>query len=74
MKNMSRKIQLGLVAILSATAMLVPSSLAASYTPAKPSPDAKIHIKCHKVAEGTWECTITIEPGKAAPAASVLND
>lgn len=37
MKNISRKVQLGLVAIVTATAMLVPSSLAAAQNPSKPT-------------------------------------
>jgi hypothetical protein len=44
MKNISRKVQLGLVAIVTATAMLVPSSLAAAQT--KPNPTLEFPKLC----------------------------
>ena len=70
MKSIQRKVQLGLVAIVSATAMLVPSSLAAAQTPLN-SPMAKPIIVCVRV-QGGWVCYIP-DKGVPAPSTNTLN-
>ena len=67
MKNISRKVQLGLVAIVTATAMLVPSSLAAAQTKANPT------IERWKICVTIKGVTICVGTGKVTPA-SVIND
>lgn len=72
MKNISRKIQLGLVAIVTAATMLVPSSLAAAQNPTKPTIERPRIIVCFRNSDGSWDCYII---GKTAPApVSVFND
>ncbi len=67
MKNISRKVQLGLVAIVTATAMLVPSSLAAAHTQPNPT------IEKWKLCVTIKGVTFCVGTGKAVPT-QVIND
>jgi hypothetical protein len=67
MKNISRKVQLALVAIVTATAMLVPSTLAAAHPQHNPT------IEKWKLCVTIKGVTICVGTGKAAPA-SVIHD
>jgi hypothetical protein len=67
MKNISRKVQLGLVAIVTATAMLIPSSLAAAQNPSKPT------IERWKICVTIKGVTICVGPGKVTPASVIID-